>query len=196
MTIRFAAREYKVKTTLHPMREPALVKEQNRPIRRDFKVGGLEASKVGFLEPAPLQVFLGVRARSPKTIVVRPVRGDFKSEQSLHEALRGSCSNSARALLGSQNEVKRFRQLRNEVSRKHDMVVGSSVEARVATRNNKLRVVLRGEMGFVDAVYRSGRIHVNWSHGGSGWYTVTEIKNRSSAIVEKERSKVGLLLAV
>lgn len=54
------------------------------------------------------------------------------------------------------------------------------MEALVATRNREQRVVLCGESGTVDGLYKSGRIHVLWSRGGSGWYTISELRQKGS----------------
>jgi hypothetical protein len=92
----------------------------------------------------------------------RAVRGEFKCET----------SGTAEALLKTR---------RNPVSRAHTLEVGDGVQARIATRTRDLRVVLRGEAGTVDTIYRSGRINVRWSNGGSGWYTIAELVSRVRA---------------
>jgi len=108
-----------------------------------------------------------------------PVRGDFKLKGSSEQMLRSRTKVSTQVVLRGNNAVPPVQVgPRNPVSRAHTLAIGDGVEARVATRNREQRVVLCGSTGIVDALYRSGRIHVLWSGGGSGWYTIAELRQK------------------
>jgi hypothetical protein len=114
----------------------------------------------------------------------RAVRGEFKCETSgTAEALLKTRSKiSSQSIVRGNNAVPpNYMPARNPVSRAHTLKVGDGVQARVATRTRDLRVVMRGEAGTVDEIYRSGRIHVLWGNGGSGWYTIAELVSRVRA---------------
>ena len=111
----------------------------------------------------------------------RAVRGDFKCEtESTVEALLKTRSKiSSQSIVRGNNVVPpNHLPARNPISRAHSLVIGEGVQAKLATRTRDLRVVLRGEAGTVDALYRSGRIHVLWSNGGSGWYTIADLSTK------------------
>lgn len=108
-----------------------------------------------------------------------PVRGEFKLKPSSEQMLRSRTKVSTQVVLRGNNAVPPIEVgPRNLVSRAHNLVVGDSVTARMATRNREQRVVLCGESGKVAALYRSGRINVLWSGGGSGWYTIAELRQK------------------
>ena len=117
-------------------------------------------------------------------IVVKPqlqtsVRGEFKVSQSAEALLQSRSKVSSQSIVRANNRVAPVNVApRNPVSRAHTLQIGDPVQALIATRNREQRVVLCGESGIVDGLYRSGRIHVLWSGGGSGWYTISELRQK------------------
>ena len=117
-------------------------------------------------------------------VIVKPqlqtaVRGEFKVSQTAEALLQSRSKVSSQSIVRTDNRVTPVNVApRNPVSRAHNLKVGDSVQALIATRNREQRVVLCGESGKVDALYKSGRIHVLWSGGGSGWYTISELRQK------------------